>query len=360
MDNFAEQPQPSPAENQSSAADAAASPDAVNAAGPYGRGPAGPGGAPSGAAGGRSRRPSTRASVVLAVAMLTVGVAVGAAIGPTPATSLAGNGDIVQKLPALIAAVAARGHSQAAAQPAATTTQPPPITPQATPAAGATPAATSTTPAQSSTPASGETHKKSSTTPSKTQTGASKLPPITSVWLIELSGSSFNEAIANPTVAPYITGELIPKGTFLTGWSALSAGAFAGEAALVEHRASVGGTPPVLHTIVQPPCPEGPAGAACLPGTPPGIATADAFLKTALAGITANTTYSEHGLVVVTYATVAEPATAELPAGSAAATLATQPPAGVVLLSPFAKAGAKPAVTYDPSSPTQSLEKLLP
>ncbi|HEX3910509.1 MAG TPA: hypothetical protein VHW67_07410 [Solirubrobacteraceae bacterium] len=357
MDNFAEQPQPSPAENDSSAGNPAPSADAASAPILYG---AGNGGGPTpGGAGGRSRRPSTRASVVLAVAMLTVGVAVGAAVGPAPATSLAGDGNIVQKLPALIAAVAARDHSQAPAQPA-TATQPPPITPQATPAASAAPALETSEPTQSSAPASGETHKKSSTTPSKTQSGgASKLPPITSVWLIELSGSSFNEAIANPNAAPYITGELIPKGTFLTGWSALSAVAFAGEAALVEHRATVGDTPPVLHTVVQPPCPEGPAGVACLPGTPPGIAAADAFLKTVLAGITATTTYSEHGLVVVTYATVAEAAATELPAGSAAATLASQPPAGVVLLSPFAKAGAKPAVAFDPSSPTQSLEKLL-
>jgi hypothetical protein len=330
MDNFAEQPQPSPAENQSSAA------------------------------GGRSRRPSTRASVVLAVAMLTVGVAVGAAIGPAPAASLAGDGNIVQKLPALIAAVAARSHSQTAAQPAATTVQPPPVTPQATPAASTTPAAATTAPAQTSTPTTGQTHKKSSTQPSKSGTGgASKLPPVTSVWLIELSGSSFNEAIANPTAAPYITGEVIPKGTFLSTWSALSASALAADAALLEHRATLGGTPPVLHTIVQPPCPEGPAGTACLPGTPPGIAAADAFLKTALAGITATTAYSEHGLVVVTYATVAEAAAAELPAGSAATTQASTPPAGAVLLSPFAKAGAKPAVAFDPSSPTQSLEKLL-
>jgi hypothetical protein len=177
--------------------------------------------------------------------------------------------------------------------------------------------------------------------------------------LIELSGSSFNEAIANPSAAPYTTGELIPKGTFLTGWTALSASAFAGDAALAEHRATVGGTPPVLHTIVQPACPEGPTAAACLPGTPAGIAAADAFLKATVASITQNTTYTEHGLIVVTYATVADPATAELPAGSASATLTSQPPAGVVLLSPFAKAGAKPTITFNAISPKQSLEKLL-
>jgi hypothetical protein len=308
----------------------------------------------------RSRLPSRRASLVLAVAMLTIGVAVGAAIGPAPATSLAGDGNIVQKLPALIAAVAARSHSATPAQPAATSTQPPPITPQATPAASSTPAAATSAPAQEATQPSSESQKKSSNTQGKAPSGGtSKLPPITSVWLIELSGSSFNEAIANPTAAPYTTGEAIPKGTFLSSWTALSASAFAADAALAEHRATVGGTPPVLHTIVQPACPEGPAAAACLPGTPAGIALADAFLKATIAAITQSTTYSEHGLIAVTYATVADPATAELTAGSASSTLASQPPAGVLLLSPFAKAGAKPASAFDPTSPKQSLEKLL-
>src|SRR5262249_11245945 len=150
----------------------------------------------------------------------------------------------------------------------------------------------------------------------------------------------------------------IPKGTFLEGWSALSASAFAGEAALVEHRATVGGAPPAMHAIVQPACPEGPAGAACLPGTPAGIGVADAFLKATVAKIATTTTYTEHGLIVITYATVADPATAELPAGAASATLATQSPAGAVLLSPFAKAGVKSPVAFDPGSPRQSLEEL--
>jgi hypothetical protein len=311
-------------------------------------------------AGARSRLPSRRASLVLAVVMLTIGVAVGAAIGPAPAASLAGDGDIARKLPALIASVAARGHSATAAQPAATSTQAPPIVPQATPAASSTPATATGAPAQEATQPSSESQKKSSSTQGKAPSAStSKLPPITSVWLIELSGSSFNEALANPTAAPYTTGEAIPKGTFLSSWTALSASAFAADAALAEHRATLGGTPPVLHTIVQPPCPEGPAAAACLPGTPAGIALADAFLKATVASIAQSTAYSEHGLIAVTYATVADPATAELPAGSASSTLASQPPAGVLLLSPFAKAGAKPATAFDPTSPKQSLEKLL-
>jgi S-DNA-T family DNA segregation ATPase FtsK/SpoIIIE len=308
--------------------------------------------------------PSRRAGAVLATVMLGIGIAVGAAIGPTPETSLAGGAGIAQKLPALIAAAASSSRAQMQA-PAATTatTAPPAITPQATPAAASdTSASATSTPAASTTPttsAEGES-KKTSTTPTKTSAGgASKLPPITSVWLIQLSGVSFSEALANPTAAPYIDGQLIPKGTFLTGWSALSASAFAGDAALAEKQASVGAAPPILHSIVQPPCPEGAAGATCAVGTPGALTAADEFLKATLASVTATTTYSEHGLVVVTFATVAEPTAAELPAGSSSATLTSQPPAGVVLLSPFAKAGAKPTTTFNPTSPKQSLEKLL-
>ncbi len=313
----------------------------------------------------RSRLPSFRASAALSVAMLTLGVGVGAAIGPSPATSLAGSGGVVQQLPALIGSLAARDRAQQGAASAASTPAAPPASePQTTPApAASTPASTTTTsaPAPSSTtttPAS-ETETKPGK-PTKTSSGAgSDLPPITSVWLIELSGFSFAEATSNAATAPYLTGQLIPKGTLLSGWSALSASAFASDAALAEHRATVGGTPPVLHTIVQPACPEGTAGAACAPGTPGGIAAADQFAQAALASITSTTTYAEHGLIVITYATVADPTTAELPAGSASATLATTPPAGALLISPFAKAGARSSVAFDPTSPKRSLEALL-
>jgi hypothetical protein len=309
------------------------------------------------------RLPSFRASAALAVAMLTVGVGVGAAIGPTPASSLAGSDEVVQKLPALIASVVARDRAQAAQTPAQTasaTTKPPTVKRQATPAASTTPTSAAATPTPSTTPTStGQTETKSST-PTKTSTGgSSNVPPITSVWLIELAGGSFSEPLANAAAAPYINGQLVPKGTLLSGWSALSASAFASDAALVEHKATVGGTPPVLHTIVQPPCPEGAAGATCLTGTPGALSAADQFLQATLASITSTTTYAEHGLVVVTFAIVADSTSVELPAGATSSTLASTPPAGAVLLSPFAKAGARSTVAFNPTSPKQSLEKLL-
>jgi hypothetical protein len=288
--------------------------------------------------------------------MLGIGIAVGAAIGPAPEASLAGSAGIVQKLPALIAAVTAQGRAQTPA-PAATTPAPPPsIAPRATPSAS--PAPTPAAPAPTTTPSP---PSESEPSPSKTTkpAGASNVPPITSVWLIQLSGVSFGEALANPAATPYISGQLLAKGTYLPSWSALSATGFANDAALVEHRAALGTTPPLLHSIVQPPCPEGSPGAACAAGTPGSLTAADQFLQATLATITATTTYSEHGLVVVTFATVTDPTAAELPAGASTATLATQPPAGAVLLSPFAKAGARPTATFNPTSPKQSLEKLL-
>jgi hypothetical protein len=321
---------------------------------------AAPGGSPpSDARPGASRRtrlPSFRASAALAVAMLSVGIGIGAAIGPAPASSLAGTAGIVQELPALIASVAARERAQASqSKQASTIAEPPAVKRQATPAASATATSTQAT----STPSEVNSPAKSQA-PTKTSAGgSSKLPPIASVWLIELAGSSFSEPLANASAAPYIDSQLVPKGTLLSGWSALSASAFASDAALVEHKATVGGTPPVLHTIVQPPCPEGSAGASCLIGTAGALTAADQFLQATLASITSSTTYSEHGLIVVTFANVADPTSVELPAGAASATLASTPPAGAVLLSPFAKAGARSSVTFNPTSPTQSLEALL-
>jgi hypothetical protein len=295
--------------------------------------------------------------------MLAIGVAVGAAIGPAPTTSYAGGADaIAQRLPLLLAAIAGRDRAAASIPATTTAAEPPAVTPQATPA----PASTTAAPAsKAKTPATtkGSTEKGSSeeegaATPKSSETKKAKLPPITNVWLIELGGESFSEALATPTAAPYITGQLIPAGTLLSGWSAISASAFAGEAALAEEPAA-GAAPPLEHSIVQPPCPEGAAGAACAVGTPGQLTAADEFLKATIAQITGTPIYKEHGLIVITFTTVAISAQAGLPAGASSATLTYRPPAGVVLLSPFAHAGTRSSVAFNPTSPRQSLEKLL-
>ncbi len=300
------------------------------------------------------RLPSARASAVLATVVLALGVAVGAAIGPAPDASYAGSAEgIAQRLPQLIALLASRATT--ASTPAASTPgEPPSATAQSTPQ----PASTTTTPASTpSTPAASPPQETAGKPSAPSATNQPKLPAITNVWLIELGGSGFAEAQAQPTTAPYITGTLLPASTLLSGWSALSAGAFASEAALAEPPAP-GATPPLLHSIVQPPCPEGAAGASCAPGTPGALSAADEFLKATLATITGTPSYREHGLIVVTFATVAIASQSGLPASASSATLTYEPPAGVALLSPFAKAGTS-SLAFNPTSPRQSLEKLL-
>jgi hypothetical protein len=298
------------------------------------------------------RLPSPRASVVLATIMLGVGVALGAAIGPAPDPSFAGGAEgVAKRLPELIAALAARS---APSTPAVSTASSPVPAPSITPSTTA-PGTRADLPSAPLTP----TPAAAQPEPTGTTEAAPKAPApsITNVWLIELAAGTLSELKAQPAAAPYITGQLLPTASVLPGWSALDASAFAAEAVLV-HPPGVGATPPLLHSIVQPPCPEDTAGAACAPGTPGQLTAADEFLKATLAQITGTAAYREHGLVVVTFASVGIASQQELPAGASSATLTYQPPAGALLLSAFAKPGASPT-PYDPTSPQQSVEKLL-
>jgi hypothetical protein len=293
--------------------------------------------------------PSQRMSALLATVLLGIGIAAGAALAPPPDVSLAGNGNEIARRLALAALLAGeRGVEQvpsARATPdASATSEPATTTPAASAGSGtAESAATETTPAHEET---------TSDAPRETSR-----PPVSSVWLIELSGSGFSAALAQPTAAPFIA-QTVAQGALLNDWSALSASAFASEAALSVPPAE-GGAPPLLRSIVQPPCPEGAAGQACAPETPGQLTSADEFLKTTLATITGTPAFKEHGLVVVTFATVAIATQAGLPEGTASSTLTYQPPAGALLLSPFVKAGAKPTQAFDPTSPRKSLQKLL-
>jgi hypothetical protein len=301
------------------------------------------------------RAPSARVTAALAAAMLGIGVAVGAAIGPAPAPSQASS-----SLPGLLTTLARTAALRAAAQQAAhASTQATAATAEAAPtrrrrkrvrkAVGseeATSAATSA-PAPET-----ETTPPTSTTP-KSNAKASTLPPVTHVWLIELAGPSFAQALAQPAAAPYIDTEAIAAGTLLSGWSGIDGSGFATDAALL-----AGSPPQLLDTIVQPPCPEGAAGASCTSETGE-LTTADEFLKATIPTITSGAAFRESGLIVVTFASVASATETELPAGATTATLTSQPPAGVLLISPFVGVGAKSAASFNPTSPKQSLEKLL-
>jgi hypothetical protein len=300
---------------------------------------------------------SPRVTAALAGLMLAVGLALGAAIGPAPSTSIAGGSRIPLMVPSLLAAA---GVGQQARTPSAQPTLTPPATPsagagsKATTSASSTPAPTSAATPPASTPA--ESTPPSPPTPTAPPAGGNTptLAPATHVWLIELAGSTFANALAQPSVAPYIDGQAIPAGTLLSGWTALAANAFASETALLAS------TPPqLIETLTEPPCPEGAAGAQCAPGTPGELAAADAFLSACIPTITSTVAYREHGLIVVTFGSIAAGSASGLPAGSSSATLTSQPPAGVLLISPFASPGGRPATAFNPTSPKQSVEKLL-
>jgi hypothetical protein len=174
------------------------------------------------------------------------------------------------------------------------------------------------------------------------------------VWLIQLGGATFASVAALPAAAPYIDTQAIPAGTLLSGWSGPEGAAFASESALL-----ASSSPQLLDTIAQPPCPEGAAGAACAAETPGAIAAADQFLQATVPTITSTAAFRESGLIVVTFAAIGSATATGLPAGASTATLTSQPPAGVLLISPFAAVGVKSAAAFDPTSPKQSIEKLL-
>jgi len=318
--------------------------------------------APVGPVPGRTgvlRAPSARVTAALAAAMLGIGVAVGAAIGPAPSASLAGASRLPLLLPSLLSGAGAAGRSSAPT----TLPAPAPAPATAAPATGtkaAPGASTAQTPASTSTssgaaPPSEESTPSASSTPTSSGQGtATTLPPVTNVWLIQLAGTSFAEALAQPSAAPYIDTQATGAGTLLSGWSAIDGSAFANETALL-----ASSPPQLVNSIVQPPCPEGAAGVQCAAGTPGALTAADEFLKATVATITSTVAYREHGLIVITLATVASGSATGLPSGASSATLTSQPPAGVLLISPFASRGARPSIAFNPSSPKQSLEKLL-
>jgi hypothetical protein len=287
-----------------------------------------------------------------------VGVAIGAAIGPAPQASFAGT-----ELPGLLGALF--GHAAPARPPSGSS---PPAAGEERGlasveasarhrrrhrrkrAAVSSEAPAASTPAETTTPSSVSTPTESSKT---------SLKPVTSVWLIELSGESFAQALAQPAAAPYIDSQLIPAGTLESSWTSLDGSAFGSDVSLAGLHAPAGSPSPIVTQIIQPPCPEGAAGAQCAAGTPGQLTAADAFVKQAVSVISANALYRAHGLIVVTFASVTQATAAGLPEGTASATLTAQPPAGVLLVSPFIRAGVRSASAFDSTSSAHALTALL-
>jgi hypothetical protein len=299
------------------------------------------------------RVPSARVSALLAAALLAIGVLVGAAIEPAPETSLASEPSVIaERLPLLL-----RAYEAALAAKAAGDTATAAVSAPATHRRHKRRKAHSEAAEPASATSESSSEEKTESKKEKSSTKKVALPEISTVWLIELSGTSFAPALATPAGAP-ATNAAIHTGTLLSGWSALDAAAFAGDVSLLEEPSALG-TPPLLHSIVQPPCPEGAAGAACAPETPGALSAADAFLQSTLATITGTPSYKEHGLIVITFATVGLPTEVGLAEGASSSTLTYKPPAGALLISPFVKAGVRSSATFNATSPKQTAEKVL-
>jgi hypothetical protein len=302
-------------------------------------------------------RPSRRVTAALAAGMLASGVAIGAAIGPPPSASFAGDrAQIGQLIPLLASALTPVGVAGAALSSAAAA---PPVRPQPTTAAVKhTRVAAATAPAAATPEAAGSPSSESptptTTAPTSSGEKTGSVAPVTNVWLIQLAGSTFADALAQPAAAPYIDGPAVSGGMLLDSWSSLDASAFASEAALLANS-----PPQLLDSIVQPPCPEGAAGAQCAPGTPGELTAADAFLKQTLETIEGTAAYRTHGLIVITFGSITSAAATGLPSGSSSATITSRPPAGVLLISPFASVRSRRSTAFNTTSPKRSVEALL-
>lgn len=347
--------------------------------------------------------PSRGVSAILAALMLAAGIAAGALIGPGPAVSLASTsraaavGRVLALLALgegagggsglLLSSGASHTSSTTASQPAPATasnaaastgggqgatgggagggaasrSSSPPSTPSSSPRSGSSKG--SVPPTRSTTPAAGggEGEATKATTP---------LPPVAHVWLIVLPyGTSVTNALGQSAAAPYIDGQLAGQGTVLSAYTSLAAGQIAGAATLLSGQEAAS-----VSTISPPAC--GTAGTPCPSGEPAGVASADAFVAEVVPKIVASTTYREHGLIVITFATSTgaastpptgapstEGAGAEVayPTGTLTTTLtAASAPAGALVLSLFLRhPGKRLTSAFDPQAPRKSLEGLL-
>jgi hypothetical protein len=364
--------------------------------------------------------------------MLAAGIALGALIGPGPASSLASTSRAaalgrVLALLALGSGTSSGGDlllSSGAAHPPATAAQPTPSsTSEATAgsgggeAGGGSPSASPSPSHTHSSPSSRSVSPTSSTTPAAGEGEGEKthetepLPPIAQVWLIVLPyGESLENVLKQSAAAPYLDGQLKGEGTVLNDYSSLAAGQLAGAATLLSGQVGASVT-----TLTPPPCnanatngattgaagaappaastpsatagqgaATGTAGAPCWPisarpGEPAGVQAADAFLREVVPKIEASASYTEHGLIAITFGAAdqqgASPSAATTPStgteaagtgiayptGTLTSTLtAAGTPAGALLLSPFLRhAGGRATSAFNPLSPRESLEGLL-
>jgi hypothetical protein len=273
----------------------------------------------------------------LVACALALGVLAGASIAPAPPSSLASEDSaVVTRLLALLAA--GDGARPTTTTPAAAVPASPAPASTGTAAKPASaPAIAATTPSPATPDESSPAESSGSERSSSGEKKPVRLPPISHVWLVVLSGTGFSAVSTAAAAYPYLSGTLLEQGDLLERYSAIEAYELAGDAALLT--GSVGES---VSTISQP------AGEPAL--------SADAFLQRAVAPILASSAYGEKGLVVVTFGSTAQegdPPTLSL------TTLGATPPAGALLLSPELKGGRHSPEAFNSLAPRQSLEAIF-
>ncbi len=302
-----------------------------------------------------ARRQTLPRGVVAALmaVMLAGGMVTGAVLGPASASPLLSNSEIVQRALALLEA---RGSG--ATPPSADHALTPSVAsanesaaPAARESSKGSEANTPESPTSDSGP-SGKSTPEGSTGSEKAAPGKpQRLPPIQHVWLILLDGATFADATAAPSAYPYLVGQLIGQGMLLTSYSALDGYELAGDAALLP-----GGIGANVRPISEPGCnpsSTAEASAPCTQGAQATPAQVDAFAQHVVAPILSSPAYRENGLIAITFAPSSEEG------GTPASTLALQPTAGALLLSPLLHGGARSATPFEPLSPRTSLETIF-
>jgi Phosphoesterase family len=187
--------------------------------------------------------PSRRVAGAATLLMLAFGVAAGAAAGPHAGETLASatrRPTIVVGPPpaaAAPAAVQAPAPSEPTPSDGSTADTSPPDTSSADTSTPDTSTPDDTSSADSSTPASSTPD---SSTPDESDTPATDDPSTTPaqtafkhVWIVALTGHTMDEALADPSPMPYLSGTLRPNGLLLSGYKPALPGGLANLIALV-------------------------------------------------------------------------------------------------------------------------------
>ncbi len=167
-----------------------------------------------------------------------------------------------------------------------------------------------------------------------------------------LPGEGFKDALTQPATAPYLTGQLVPEGALLSGYSPVAAVAAAEDAELLSGQSAPQETrlaAPGCEATSGQPTPTQPTTTPtppCTAGTGVEMASDDAYLQQTLPQIMASAAYQRHGLIVVTFTT------------SPTTTLTADPP-GALLLSPFLRGPTRSSTPFHPAAPKKDLQRLF-